>query len=117
MHIRLVLIALIFVSQLVISCGLLNNSVQLELEDGVHEITITPDRELVSMCKLKVKGTSSCNILIELEANKTLCISKGKIDFWYNYEWYNKSRKVRVLTDSCAGSDIMTVQLLSLIHI
>jgi len=77
---------------LLISCS--EKHTKLNLSNGVQEFTIAPPGENNTTFHLKLEGWSNSDIEISVSRSKTICISKGPIVFWKNYEWYSGSRNV-----------------------
>lgn len=75
---------------------------EIELKNGISEFVISPPSNSSTMCRIEISGSLDCDIELDVHGNGTICIKKGEVDYWRNYEWYNESKKIKIRAkDNC----------------
>ncbi len=54
----------------------------------------SPEYKVSTMCRLSLYGKSNSDLNLSVSGNKSICIPKGQIKLWRNYEWYDETKSV-----------------------
>ena len=65
----------------------------------------SPEDQMTTMCKISLRGKSECDLILIMPGVNSICIPKGRVDFWRNYEWYDGGKSIIVKNeDECVGN-------------
>ena len=67
--------------------------IQFEKDKATIQLN-SPKETLTTMCRIAINGTSESDLTLKINGGKPICIPKGKINFWRNYEWYDESKNI-----------------------
>lgn len=54
----------------------------------------SPEHTMTTMCKISLKDNLESDLILIVQGSKAICLPKGRINFWRNYEWYNENKEI-----------------------